>query len=194
MEKLHVIGNGPSHIAFDESDGIRVGCNFAHADRGLTWTMIADIKPVKKLYEGVALPCPAVLSERASAFVAGKTLKLDERRLTIHKVVPFLRRKAIHDRWGMNSAQHAVWYGIEEFQPDEVHLWGCDSLWSTNIESTTDQIVHKDLTFMNSQHIYLVWRQYWNYIFNYHPNIKFYVHGPEKPDLEEAENYTWRKI
>jgi hypothetical protein len=193
MKKLHVIGNGPSYKSFDESEGIRVGCNFAHKDLGLTWTMIADVKPVKKLYEGIELPCPAVLSERAHAFVAGKTLKLDEKRLTIHKVVPFLRIKQVHPKWGMNSAQHAVWYGIGEFQPTEVHLWGCDSLWTTDITSTTDAIVHKDIVFMNNQHIYRTWRDLWSYIFKFHSNVNFYVHAPIEPHLDKSPNYRWVK-
>lgn len=192
--KLHVLGNGPSIQHFDHSDGVRIGCNFTQPDLNPVWTMIADIKPVKKFYEGYQLCCPAVLTERAQAFVAGKTIKLSTDRLTIHKVVPFLRNKEIHERWGMNSAQHAVWYGIEEFSPTEVHLWGCDSLWSTNIESSTDKVVHKDLEFMNSQKIYFTWRDYWSYIFSENIDVTFVVHGPERPDLESADNYRWNKV
>lgn len=192
--KLHVLGNGPSISYFDESDGVRIGCNFTQPQLNPTWTMIADIKPVKKLYEGIALCCPAVLTERAQAYTQSKSLKLDTNRLTIHKIVPFLRRKSIHERWGMNSAQHAVFYGIEEFKPSEVHLWGCDSLWSSNIESSTDQIVHKDLQFMNSQEIYYVWRDYWNYIFESNGDVQFVVHAPEEPDLKPAKNYRWNKL
>ena len=192
--KLHLIGNGPSNKYFDFSDGKRIGCNFSDKKWEPDLTMMADVKPVLKLYQGVSLPCPAIISERAAAFVAGKTMKLSKDRLTIHRVVPFLKRKAIHEKWGMNSAQHAVWYGIDEYSPTEIHLWGCDSLWSTNIESSTDAIVHKDLEFMNTQNIYLVWREYWNYIFETYPDIHFYVHAPKKPDLKEVDNLTWVEI
>lgn len=171
-----------------------MGCNFSDTKWEPDLTMMADVKPILKLYQGVSLPCPAIISERSSAFIAGKTMKLSKERLTIHKVVPWQKRKSIHEKWGFNSAQFGVWYGIEEW-PDttEVHLWGCDSLWSTNIESSTDEIVHKDLKFMNSQNIYMVWREYWDYIFSEFPNITFYVHGPEKPDLKEASNLIWSK-
>lgn len=190
--KINLIGNGPSIKYFDNSIGIRIGCNFAQPDLKPDWTMIADIKPVKKFYEGFQLCCPAMLSERAYDFIAKKTIKLSEDRLTIKRVVPFIHDKEIHHKWGMNSAQHAVYYGIQEHEPTEVHLWGCDSLWSSNIESTTDAIVHKNLEFMNEQEVYYTWRDYWNKIFIDNPTIQFVVHGPEKPDLQEADNYEWQ--
>ena len=191
--KIHILGNGPSLLNFDKSTGIRVGCNFAQPDLNPDWTMIADIKPVKKLYEGYQLVCPAVLSERANDYIHKKTIKLSEDRIQIRRVVPFIKYEDIHEKWGMNSAQHAVHYALEENQADEVHLWGCDSLWSTNIESSTDALVHKDLVFMNSQNIYFTWRDYWNRIFEDNPKTIFVVHGPEKPDLKHADNYEWRK-
>lgn len=191
--QIHLLGNGPSILNFDESDGIRIGCNFTQPHLNPHWTMIADIKPVKKFYEGYQLTCPAVLSERAYDFICKKTIKLSEDRLKIHKVVPFIRYSDVGKRWGMNSAQHAVHYAIEEFSPKVVNLWGCDSLWSSSIESSTDSIVPKDLDFMNGEHIYFAWREYWNRIFIDNPEVQFIVHGPEKPDLKPTDNYTWRK-
>lgn len=191
--KIHLLGNGPSILNFDKSDGIRIGCNFTQPDLNPEWTIIADIKPVKKFYEGYQLKVPAVLSERAYDYITKKTIKLSEDRLQIRRVVPFIKYPDIHERWGMNSAQHAVHYAIEEYSPKEVHLWGCDSLWSTNIESSTDEIVRKDLDFMNHTQVYLAWRDYWNRIFIDNPDVLFVVHGPEQPDLQHTENYEWRR-
>lgn len=189
---LHILGNGPSVESFPlDSKGNRIGCNFTDEKFNCDWTMIADIKPIKRLYEGYNLPCPAVLTDRAHAFTEKKAVKMDPRRMKLHRVKPFLRRKNIHDRWGMNSAQHATWYGIEEFKPKEVHIWGCDAIWSTNIESSTDLIVHKDVEFMNKTEIHFCWRDYWNYIIEHYAPIKFYVHAPEKPDLKEVSNLKW---
>lgn len=192
--KMHLIGNGPSINLFKNESGIRVGCNFTNADLKPDWTMIADIKPVKKLYEGINLPCPAIITQRAYNFTAEKAVKLPAERMTIKRIVEFVRWDDVDPKWGMNSAQHGVWYGIEEHAPQEVHIWGCDSLWSTNIESSTDNIVSKNLELMNKTKIYLVWREYWNSIFYKYPNIEFVVHGPEKPDLKSADNYSWSKI
>lgn len=192
---LHLIGNGPSikHFPLD-AEGTRIGCNFSDEKYNCAWTFIADIKPIKSIYEGQRLPCPAILSDRANEFIEKKAFKPDPRNIEIYKVVPFIKRKDIHKRWGMNSAQHAVWYGLEEFKPKEVHLWGCDSLWSSDITSATDKIVHKDLDFMNGTEVYYTWRDYWNYIIDINRHTKFIIHGYQKPDLKEEINMIWEKL
>lgn len=194
MKKMHLIGNGPSIKYFDNTEGIRIGCNFSDAKYNCEWTMIADIKPIKKLYEGTNLPCPAVITERAANFGKNKAVKLPPQRMTVHRVVPFIHWPDVHHKWGMNSAQHAVVYALEEFDVDEINLWGCDSLWSSDITSTTDQIVHKDLEFMNKTNVYFAWRDYWNKIISDNNNITFKIHGPEKPDLKEQPNLEWVKV
>lgn len=191
--KVHILGNGPSIGMFDNSEGVRVCCNHGVPELDPDWTMIADIKAIKPLYAGRQLPCPAIITKRVKEFIDSKVCKIGEDRIKIKKVVDFIHWEECDPKWGMNSAQHAVYHSILEHNPDEIHIWGCDSLWSSSIESSTDLIVPKNLEFMNKFHIYLAWRRYWNEIFRKYPNTQFIVHGPKKPDLDEADNYSWER-
>ena len=193
--KIHILGNGKSVHYFDKSEGLRVGCNFTQPRYKPDWTMIADIKPIKKFYEGYRLCCPAILTERAHRFTVHKSVKLSKEFLDVIDVVEFIRWMDVCKQWGANSAQHATHYAIQRTpEVQEVHIWGCDSLWSSDIESSTDKIVHKNLEFMNTQNIYYVWRDYWDKIFSNSPNVQFTVHAPEKPFLKEAPNLKWNKV
>jgi hypothetical protein len=91
-----------------------------------------------------------------------KELRIDDQFSILHVFKP--------KEW-YNAAHYAADFLLEFGECDGINIWGCDSIFQDNIESTTDQFVKKenpaDMKFIRN------WRRIWNDIFDQNPNVNF---------------------
>jgi len=80
----------------------------------------------------------------------------------------------------MNSAQHGTVYSIEvHTDHKDVHLWGIDSFWSTDLESRTDAYVRPNQKAPRVKpRITRQWNGYWHKIFSSNSDRNFLIHKP----------------
>jgi len=69
-----------------------------------------------------------------------------------------------------------------------VHIWGCDSLWSDDISSSTDTYIPSKGC---NNSINELWRNQWDYLISQNPERTFFIHGKVTPQLQSQSNVRW---
>lgn len=160
-----VLGNGPSRARFDRVGDFVLGCNIPSQEFSVDATVICDEEIVWVLKNDFTLiQVPVIISTRA--FEKMKEFKIEHHFEILHVFKP--------KDW-YNSAHYAAEY-LMEYGCNEVHIWGCDSVFEENLESTTDGYVTKNL---DSSRFLKNWRRVWNNIFD-NPNCHFVVYRNAK--------------
>lgn len=157
-----ILGNGPSKHAYDLSGDYVLGCNIPSAEFSVDATVICDEEIIWILYQKPDLvQCPIIISTKA--YEKMKQLRIDSNYYIHHVFKP--------KEW-YNTAHYAAEY-LVEFGCDEIDIWGCDSIFSNDISSSTDEYVKKEDPVGDrfTKH----WRRIWNDIFESYVNIKFKV-------------------
>lgn len=190
-DTIHILGNGPSLDLFNRDDWPDehefVGCNFSDIKYRPDYTVIMDAKPIMQFCGGYKLKIPAVISDRCVNYIE-KDLrgweKLPADAFVLVDIVPMIHDKAMF-KFPMNSGHHATLYAIERNKDtaSKVYLWGFDSLWSNDISSKTDEIVHRTPGPRVRPTVADTWRQYWDRIFDSHSHIIFKLVGEENEKL-----------
>jgi hypothetical protein len=187
---LHIVGNGNSENLFLRSDypsaDIVIGCNFSNPKHRPDLTIMIDIKPFMKFYEGVVLTIPLVISERCENYVLkdmGGWDKVPKGSLLLSDVIPMIHPK--ERPYPMNSGHHATLYGINEVleHTKTIHLWGFNSFWSDDMSSLTNAYVQRSEHAKTNNRVSETWRNYWVEIFNSNPSIEFCVHCPNDSNI-----------
>jgi hypothetical protein len=156
-----ILGNGPSKHLFDRSGDFVIGCNIPGDTFSVDATVIADEEIVWILKSNPnIIQCPIIVSTKA--WEKMKELRIDDQFTILHVFKP--------KEW-YNAAHYAADFLLEFGECDGINIWGCDSIFQDNIESTTDQFVKKenpaDMKFIRN------WRRIWNDIFDQNPNVNF---------------------
>lgn len=190
VKKVHILGNGLSINKFPlDTDGVRIGTNFSDAKLKPVWTFINDRVPLDKvLSKEVVLEYPIIISTRASE--KSDLFTKDYDKTIIKFIIDFIKYPELHPTLGLNSAQMATYVAIKQFQPNEVHLWGCDSLWKDDISSSTDLIIPK----APNKGINELWVSQWGKLISEYPKISFYLHSEGESSLAEQENLNIQSI
>lgn len=202
--KLHLIGNGPSinHFPLD-SEGIRIGCNIVESKYNCEWTMVVDWKPLGMIIEK-QVECDTQVATTGFCIEAIKRRGLNRYKykwLNNCKIFDQLDQgqkythiwSSIEGKLSVNSGHHSLWHGIKEFNPTEVHLWGCDSIAEDTIESLTDKYI-TDKNLKNGKSKSEIWREVWEIIIELNPNITFYIHTAQEPKLKKLQNMVYKPI
>ncbi|MEK9698744.1 MAG: hypothetical protein VW270_23420, partial [Candidatus Poseidoniales archaeon] len=82
-----------------------------------------------------------------------------------------------------NCGHFATHYACRRHKPDEVNLYGFDSLFDHNMKSFTDLVLPSDRGQTNNHRLLGTWRPIWAHIFNEFKDIKFklwHVHNNTK--------------
>jgi hypothetical protein len=70
-----------------------------------------------------------------------------------------------------NAAHYAAEYLIQNTECEEIHLWGCDSIFENTVSSTTGKLIQQstqgDSRFIRN------WRRVWNEIHIENPEVHF---------------------
>lgn len=170
-----MVGNGPSYVDFkkiDETDFV-VGCNLPHVPSDLTF--IHDIRFLNIIRDKkIKLPCPAMISYKIQNIInknKHKYKNLFEVKGVIHK------RKPISPS-SLSSGHHAVLWLIDNGYED-IHIWGCDGLVNSSMESKTDEYVSVSIK-SNRKHCERhteKWRKSWKHIVNNNRKVNFTFHN-----------------
>ena len=175
--RAHVLGNGESWVHFKkvaESDFV-VGCNKPNTD--VDATVIVDLRFFYKLLdriEPLVISCPIITNEKCKKQFQAKNRNTDK--IILKEVYsPPIKFKAI-------SSAHIATLWLIENDYDEIHIWGCDSLKTNSMESTTDIIVDGYYKNEDNQTVLEVinnWKENWDMIVKEYPNSSLIFHNEE---------------
>ena len=156
-----VLGNGPSKKAYDRNGDYVLGCNIPSPEFSVDATVICDEEIVWVLKNDLTLiQVPVIISTKV--FEKMKELGIEEAFNIHHVFTP--------QDWH-NAAHYAAKFLIDH-GCDEIHIWGCDSIFDDTIDSSTSAFVNKnhegDARFIRN------WRRVWTTIMD-NRNIHFVV-------------------
>jgi hypothetical protein len=155
-----VLGNGPSKVAYDRTGDFVIGCNIPTDEYSVDATVICDVEIVWILKNSPHLIGDTPLIISTNVFEKMKELRI---------VNDYLILDVFKPRDWYNSAHYAAQYLIDNGS-DEVHIWGCDSIFEDDISSATDEIVKKD---MDQDRFIRHWRKVWLEMHQRHANVHF---------------------
>ena len=144
-----VLGNGPSRSFYERNGDIVLGCNIPSSEFSVDATVICDEEIVWVLKNDLTLiQIPVIISTKV--YEKMKELRIVEH-FHIHHV---FKPKDWH-----NAAHYAADY-LMEHGCDEIHLWGCDSIFHDSVVSSTGDYTKQrtigDPRFLKN------WRNVWN--------------------------------
>ena len=193
---IHILGNGPSISIFDrdawpETD-VFVGCNFSDPSFRVNYTSVIDVGAMKQILKGHKPAGPLLLSTRAEKYAKKEDANWQDKISDIESVMTLRRDRTISRNLSMNSAQHATVYSINTHTDhSDVHLWGIDSFWSTDLESKTDAYVRPNQKIPRIKpKITRQWHGYWHKIFSNNVNHNFIIHRPYQGDVELVSGFS----
>tara|TARA_S200002703_G_C3790382_1_gene243901 strand:- start:661 stop:1290 length:630 start_codon:yes stop_codon:yes gene_type:complete len=191
--EFHVLGNGPSQHLWFETD-MKTGdaqnvvcCNmpWRTIPKARLWaSIIGDFKMIRPISEGSiqADHMPWVLGNRPKMFCDQNPsfyMKYAYNIREFYLYVPPYARNATD--W---SAGHlATHYSCRRLQPDVLHMWGFDSLFSSDLSSSSDFMIPSDRGDRNRFRMNNLWRGIWRGLFDEMVNVQFVVHTLKKVDI-----------
>ena len=182
MKVVHVLGNGDSAHIFNKiqrqpRDKLIV-CNmppFAVPD--VFGCAIVDFKMMRALAEGV-------VNLNAYEWILGnRPKKFMEKNSSFYlKHAPHIKEFYTHvpdyagSATNFNCGLMATHYSCSVLKPDEIHMYGFDSIFDYSMRSSTDIFMESNRGRMNNHRLIELWRPIWQGVFIEHPNIKFVLH------------------
>jgi len=155
-----VLGNGPSKRHYDRAGDYVIGCNIPSDEFSLDATVICDEEIVWILKNNLSLiQIPVIISTRV--FEKMKEFGIVEHFTILHVFKP--------KDW-YNAAHYAAEFLIGR-ECDEIHLWGCDSIFSNTTSSTTGKLIPS--TTGNDDRFIRNWRRVWNEMYVNNRNVHF---------------------
>jgi hypothetical protein len=155
-----VLGNGPSKTAYDRTGDFVIGCNIPDSVNSVDATVICDVEIVWILKNSPNLIGATPLIISTNVYEKMKEFRIVDDYVILHVFKP---------RDWYNSAHYAAQYLIDN-GCEEIHIWGCDSIFEDTIKSSTDELVKKD---MDQERFIRHWRQVWVDIHKSHPYVNF---------------------
>jgi len=193
---IHILGNGPSISAFDRdswpASDVFVGCNFSDPALKPDFVSLIDVSAIKAYLQGHLPAAPVVLSDRALEYADSVSSDWRDRGIEVEAVMYLIRDPSISKDLAMNSAQHGVMYSVLAYSDhSEIHLWGIDSFWTDDMESSTDRIARPESRGRRVRpQITRSWRRYWSKIFKEYPEHRFFIHEPSGVAVEDITAKT----
>ena len=202
-KKVHVLGNGDMAHMMPEGvrnktarDGKLVACNappFAIRD---PWcTTIVDFKMCGALTEGsinldafmwVMGNRPRLWMDKNPNFYMKHAHHIREFYTTVPK---YCGKSANEAATAFNCGHMATHYSAKKLKPDEIHMYGFDSIFDHNMRSYTDVVLNSDRSKTNNYRLLDIWRPIWNHIFNEFSNITFVLHHKHpNPKIKTPKN------
>lgn len=201
MKKIHILGNGDSAQLMPQSirmerDGKLIVCNLPPFEvRNVYAACIGDFKMMAALTEGsVNLDAYQwVLANRPK-------LWMDQHPSFYIKHAHHIREFYTHvpkycnlgdpnlSATNFNCGHLAAHYSAVRHKPDEIHMYGFDSLFDTNMRSYTDVVLSSDRAPTNNYKLLDNWRPIWRDLFSEFPQIDFILyhsHGNVKVNMSQ---------
>ena len=172
--RIHIVGNGNSWTDFKkiDQDDYVIGTN-ATKCKEANVTLLSDIHICEKIKEGkVQVNVPVVVNKHVETWINSNPgyLEIYDIQVRFKDITPL----------EYSSGHYAAIWGIIKFEPEEIHIWGCDSLFEPHTRSYTDEIVvhpskHNTKLMKSCAER---WRRAWNKIEKEYGPTKFIFHTP----------------
>lgn len=173
----HVIGNGDKASLYKPAPGIKITCNLPpFAVEGVYATCIVDFKMMRAIHEGsVVVPGNWILGFRPKKYLEKfptLRLKYSGQIREIYTELP----EYVKGYTDFNCGHMAVHYSAFKLKADEVHLYGFDSMFSSNLRSCTDFYLSADRSEGNNYRLLNNWRPIWSKMFEEFSHVNFKIH------------------
>ena len=192
---LHLIGNGDNATMYKPKPGVKITCNLPPFPvQGAYTTCIVDFKMCAAIREGsVVVPGPWVCGFRPKKFTEMNPdfyMKFAPQIRQFYLTLP----KYAKNYTDFNCGHFAAHYSATTFKPDEMHIYGMDSLFDMNLRSCTDFYLNSDRGATNNVRLNDNWRPIWQGIFNeFKDQTKFILyHKHDKIKFEIPDNVEIR--
>jgi len=176
---VHIVGNGDAALFYHEAPrkGLKLTCNLPPFEvQNVFATTIVDFKMMNAMAKGeIVVPGQWILGMRPKIF-------LDRNSRAYVKFAPQIKEfyttlpKYCPNYTDLSCGHFAVHYAATKYNPDEIHIYGFDSMFDFNLRSSSDVFMHSDRENVNNNRLATNWRNVWPGIFNEFKNIKFHLH------------------
>lgn len=164
MKQWHLLGNGQSNRYYTPQQGLRIGFNIPSYSHPVDRIAIIDTAAVRSYHKHQLTPRATVLTTEQCVATANK-LNIQG---TFENVLKTTQRRT-------NSAHCVLNYLLSQTTPDQIHLWGFDSMYCEDLTSQMDRYFprHQRPPLNNA------WHPYWLKFFKLHPTIEWVLHLPK---------------
>ena len=176
---VHIIGNGPQASIYqkEKKKGLKMTCNLPPFEVPDAYsTAIVDFKMMNAITKGeVSVPGQWILGFRPKIW-------MDKHPQFFMKISPKVKEfylklpKYAANYTDFNCGHMCTHYSCTKFNPDEVHLYGFDSLFDMDLRSCTDFYLESPRDPGSNVRLNGNWRPIWQGIFNEFSNINFVLH------------------
>lgn len=176
---VHIIGNGDQSTLYHEEPrkGLKLTCNLPPFPVDDAYaTCIVDFKMMKAITEEeIVVPGEWVLGMRPKIWM--------EKNPSFHmKIAPQVKEFYLHlpkyaaNYTDFNCGHMATHYACSKFKPDEVHMYGFDSIFDLNLRSCSDFYMPSDRGNHHNYRLSDKWRPIWQNMFKEYSGINFVLH------------------
>jgi hypothetical protein len=152
-----------------------IGCNATRVPDA-DFTTLSDLRLVYKIREKVlSVNCPVLVNDKVYDW-----LQTDKGKTAGLTVEDNYRRPQEIPPMYISSAHYAAMWVLPKHHPEELHIWGCDSLFVDHILSHTDEVVDHT-TKRDPKKMAVVarrWRERWKALEDLYPETEFVYHAP----------------
>lgn len=189
-KKVHILGNGD--MAQMMPEGVRDGssregklviCNAPPFEvQNVYACVMVDFKMMMALKEGsvnldhyfwVLGNRPRIWCDQQPGFFMKHSGHIREFYQTVPK---YAGAQSAQAATNFNCGHMATHYAAVKHQPDEIHMYGFDSIFDHNMRSYTDVVLSSDRSGTNSHRLLDIWRPIWTGIFNEFKNTEFVLY------------------
>ena len=173
----HIIGNGDSCMWYKPQKGVKVICNLPpFAIENVYVSCMVDFKMMNALTkEELVNPYTWVLGVRPKKWMEMKPqfyMKHAPQIKEFYTVLP----KYAKNYTDFNCGHFATHYTANKMKPDQIHLYGFDSIMDFDIRSKTDFLLPSARDNRNTQRLSSTWRNLFAGIFDEFKDIQFVIH------------------
>jgi len=169
MSKAHIIGNGASNQLYQPDYGFVVACNLPTHPYGYDAISMIDLKMIDYIHKNkIEITRPVYCTEQVLNFVRQ------------HKIKGDYQLKYIQQH-RMSSAHQAV--QLVSHRYEEIHLWGIDSMFSSDVTSQMDTMVERKT---RAHSLKDDWRKHWQNIFRKYSDRNYVIHAT---NIQEQVDY-----
>ena len=183
----HLIGNGKSSGFYQHAKGLKIACNLPPFEvQNLYTTVMVDFKMMNAIHkQNITVPGDWVLGARPHKWMEMKNdfyVRYSKQIKEFYLTLP----KYAANYTDFNCGHMCTHYVANKLNCDEIHMYGCDSIFDFNLVSTTDFVLNANRDAFNTHRLAKNWRPIWEGLFREFPNTQFVVyhkHGAAKVSL-----------
>jgi len=203
-KKIHILGNGDMSQMMPEKwryerEGKLLICNQPPFEvHNVYATIMVDFKMMAALTEGsivldqyywVLGNRPKVWCDQNPSFFMKHAGRIREFYTDVPKYCgPNMDQAATN----FNCGHMATHYACRKHNPDEIHMYGFDSIFDHNMRSYTDTVLSSDRSGGNNFRLLDIWRPIWMNIFHEFKDVKFVLyHKHPNAKIQTPENVSF---